>query len=330
MNENFIPLKFKDNPLFSDAKNPIIFALDVTGSMGDWAKIIYQKLPMFYGQIMMQQYLSDPAISFCAIGDHKVTEDPIPIQICEFKRGKELDEVLSQLVLWKSGGGNEHESYELTAYFYDSLTKFSSSEMPFFFVTGDEGFWEEIEINTLKNVYGVENKQSINSRDVWKNLMKKYNVFHIHKPYTSVNYENKIHKQWIETIGEERVLDISNPKACVDVILGAIALTSGRTLENYINDMKKRGQDEDRIKEVIRAIEKYSKKLENKEIIPITFEIYENNIDTNENLLQIRESFEKLLLSEVDSDTISYFENLKQLIKKTIISRIILTSKILS
>ena len=38
--------------LRSDFKHPIVFALDVTGSMGDWAKIIYDKLPMFYGQIM--------------------------------------------------------------------------------------------------------------------------------------------------------------------------------------------------------------------------------------------------------------------------------------
>lgn len=33
----------------SKTKNPIVFALDVTGSMGDWAKVIYDKMPMFYG-----------------------------------------------------------------------------------------------------------------------------------------------------------------------------------------------------------------------------------------------------------------------------------------
>jgi len=43
-------------------------------------------------------------------------------------------------------------------------------------------------------------------------------------------------------LGEERVLKMNNPKACVDVMLGAIAITSGaRTLEGYINDMKERG-----------------------------------------------------------------------------------------
>ncbi len=40
-------------------------------------QIIYDKLPMFYGQIMMQKYLADPAVSFCAIGDHKHDKAPL-------------------------------------------------------------------------------------------------------------------------------------------------------------------------------------------------------------------------------------------------------------
>ena len=35
---------------------------------------------------------------------------------------------------------------------------------------------------------------------------------------------------------------MSTPKACIDVMLGAIALTSGRrTLKQYVEDMKERG-----------------------------------------------------------------------------------------
>eukprot|EP00350_Pseudokeronopsis_sp_OXSARD2_P011250 CAMPEP_0170564242 /NCGR_PEP_ID=MMETSP0211-20121228/71805_1 /TAXON_ID=311385 /ORGANISM="Pseudokeronopsis sp., Strain OXSARD2" /LENGTH=40 /DNA_ID= /DNA_START= /DNA_END= /DNA_ORIENTATION= len=35
-------------------------------------------------------------------------------------------------------------------------------------------------------------------------------------------------KQWTEILGEARVLRMKDPKACVDVMLGAIALTSGK------------------------------------------------------------------------------------------------------
>ena len=44
---------------------------------------------MFYGQIMMQNYLSDTAISFCAIGD--LNSDEAPLQVTNFGQGKEID-----------------------------------------------------------------------------------------------------------------------------------------------------------------------------------------------------------------------------------------------
>lgn len=72
--------------------------------MGDWSKIIYDKMPMFYGQIMMQGYLQDPAISFCAIGDAKM--DDVPLQVTSFGQGKQIDEVLSKMYLEGGGGGN--------------------------------------------------------------------------------------------------------------------------------------------------------------------------------------------------------------------------------
>jgi hypothetical protein len=45
------------------------------------------------------------------------------------------------------------------------------------------------------------------------------------------------------------------PKAIIDIMLGAISITSGqRTLETYIEDMKERGQTEKRIQEVTAAL----------------------------------------------------------------------------
>jgi hypothetical protein len=34
------PTRWADDVLTSEVKNPIVFALDVTGSMGEWAKVI--------------------------------------------------------------------------------------------------------------------------------------------------------------------------------------------------------------------------------------------------------------------------------------------------
>ncbi len=90
-------------------------------------------------------------------------------------------------------------------------------------------------------------------------FMKKFNVFHLKKAYISKNKEEIIRKQWIETIGEERVLQFDEPKACVDIMLGAIALTTGvRTLDTYVKDMKIREQTKPRIELVIKTLKPYS------------------------------------------------------------------------
>ncbi len=39
LHKNLDPIRFAGEKLESDAKHPIIFALDVTGSMGDWTKV---------------------------------------------------------------------------------------------------------------------------------------------------------------------------------------------------------------------------------------------------------------------------------------------------
>ena len=42
------------------------------------------------------------------------------------------------------GGGNQIESYELAAYFYARHVELKHLELPFFFITGDEGMYNEI------------------------------------------------------------------------------------------------------------------------------------------------------------------------------------------
>ena len=57
--------------------------------------------------------------------------------------------MISKLWMAEDGGGNHHESYELAAYFYLKNCVTVNSKMPFFFFTGDEGFWPEISAETV-------------------------------------------------------------------------------------------------------------------------------------------------------------------------------------
>ncbi len=274
------PTRWKDEKLECIAKNPIVFGLDVTGSMGEWTKIIYDKMPMFYGQIMMQKYLDDPCISFCAIGDH--SGDQAPLQVTEFGRGNEIDQLISKIYLEGNGQGNQKEGYEMCPYFYTHRAELVGNEIPFLFITGDEGFYDSVPDNVITRLLGViSTEKSIKGEHILQEAMKKYNLFHIKKDYSDSSAEKTIRKQWEHSIGKERVLDLKTPKACIDIILGAIALTSGkRSLDQYIDDLKQRGQDSSRINEVMNALNDYWISLKSNKVHPIINKHKE--IDMNE------------------------------------------------
>jgi hypothetical protein len=224
------------------------------------------------------------------------------------------------------GGGNQHESYDLSAYFYLNSVDLINPQFPFFFVTGDEGYWETESDTEIKNLFGKGTKEKkVTSKENWRKLMKKY----IKKPFYHSGHESSIIKQWTETLGEERVLQIQHPKACIDVMLGAIALTSGaRDLEGYIKDMKVRGQDEERIKEVVGALRLYNEKLKRNEVDLIKYKanilpqsennisniptVQTNNFSINQDeLFEIQQACEKLTLEESDEDGLAYINSLK-------------------
>lgn len=188
-------------------RHPIVFALDITGSMGDWPKIIYDKMPMFYGQIMMKGYLTDPSISMCGIGD-ATTKDSC-LQVLDFCQGKQIDEQLAKLFIYASGGGNEHESYEVAGYFYDRCVDLPEAELPFMFITGDEMYFEKLYMSTIQNVIGRESVQNnLNSIEIWQSIRAKYNTFFLHKQYADKKKDVQIKEQWVKTLGADRVLDI--------------------------------------------------------------------------------------------------------------------------
>ena len=119
LHQNLDPKKYCGKSSSSNfstfSRCPIVFGLYVTVSMGEWLKIIYDKLPMFYGQVIQQKYLEDPSVSFCAIGDSDWSI--APLQVTPFSQGLEIDDQIKKIFLEGGGGGNGKESYELLAYF---------------------------------------------------------------------------------------------------------------------------------------------------------------------------------------------------------------------
>ncbi|HMU39789.1 MAG TPA: hypothetical protein PKE31_12345 [Pseudomonadota bacterium] len=174
-------------------ETPIVVAMDVTRSRGDDTKIIYDKLPMFMGQIEMRNYVPSPAISFAAIGD--ANSDQAPLQVGQFEADNRLDEVLSKMWIEEGGGGTGQESYELAAFFYARQTKLeclNQGRKGYFFFLGDEGFYPQVSANHIRRVLGQEAETDIDSAAIFEELKQKFHVFFIYPQKSMAERQNDI------------------------------------------------------------------------------------------------------------------------------------------
>eukprot|EP00760_Papus_ankaliazontas_P004929 PhM_4_TR1227/c0_g1_i1/m.24316 len=241
-----------DRTITCEAANPVVVAIDVTGSMGAFPRIIFDKLPMFYGQIMMQGYLKDPAVSFCGIGD--VDYDQAPLQVTDFAQGTAIDTEVSKI--WVEGnGGDAAESYEYAALYYGYRCSLPNVEggKGFLFITGDE-VPKTVTLEKVKSVLGVEMERAPTNEEIFERCRAKFHVFYLCKT-SSGKVPQKVMKAWGPLVGEENIMPLINAKAVVDAMLGCISVVSGaRSFESYVADMQTRGQTDERIAEIHNAM----------------------------------------------------------------------------
>ncbi len=163
-------------------ETPIVVALDVTRSRGDDTKLMYKELPRLMGQIELNGYVSNPGISFCAVGD--ADADRAPLQVSQFEGDNRLDEALGRIWIEEGGGGTGQESYELAAYFYSRtncvrLAK-GIGKKGFFFFTGDEGFYPKVARSHVRRIIGDDIPEDLPAAEAFRRLQEKFNVFLIY------------------------------------------------------------------------------------------------------------------------------------------------------
>ena len=193
-----------------DSKNhpeslAIILGLDMTGSMGMIPHfLIKEGLPHMVTN-MIDSGVTDPAIMFLGIGDHKC--DRAPLQVSQFESGDELlDEWLTKLYLEGRGGGNGGESYMLAWYFaayYTAIDCFEKrNKKGFLFTIGDEPVHPNVPESFLKNIMGEGEFRNYSSVELYDEASKKYNVFHIHITETRTGKYPDTISGWKELIGD--------------------------------------------------------------------------------------------------------------------------------
>jgi hypothetical protein len=136
----------------------ILFALDVTGSMGNIPKnLATQNLPHFV-KALIDAGIPHPQVLFAAVGD--TFSDRAPLQVGQFESSDELmDQWLTRVWLEGGGGGNGHESYDLALYLAARHTSIDCWERRqkkgYLFITGDEKIYPEVSPASVLAVFGT-------------------------------------------------------------------------------------------------------------------------------------------------------------------------------
>ncbi|MFH1182290.1 MAG: hypothetical protein V1702_04985 [Candidatus Woesearchaeota archaeon] len=217
----------KGKTITSDSLNAIIFGIDVTGSMSEWPREIFDRLPLFYQTL--SQYRPDLEVSFAAIGDASC--DNYPLQVNNFGKGVSLEEHVKALYPEGGGGGQVSESYEMFGYFVLAHAKLPKAVSPFLFICGDEKFYNAVDPAQVEHYIGDKLQGPLDSKLVLEKLMQKYDIFYLHKPYGSGGDEDttaEVREHWARAIGPQRVIALPSYDRVVDIAMGIVAKKWGQ------------------------------------------------------------------------------------------------------
>jgi hypothetical protein len=207
----------------TQSEHPLIVGIDVTGSMAHWPAEIFDRLPLLYQTL--SQYKPDLEISFCAIGD--ANSDNFPLQVNNFGKGPALDDHIRALAAEGGGGGQSKETYELFGHFMNTHVRMPNARLPFLIMFGDEGFYEKIRPDQVSALIGDKIESELESRTMWYELSKKFNMYMLRKPYQN-SAEDNIRQQWESVLGAEKVIQLPSAERAVDIAMGIIAKHYGQ------------------------------------------------------------------------------------------------------
>jgi hypothetical protein len=253
---NLVPDKVTTN-----AKSPLVVVVDGTGSMGQFPKIIFQKLPLLDDGV--DDYLDDCEISYACVGD--AGSDKYPLQVQPFGKGKQMVDTLNKLIIEGNGGGNQEESYELAALYYARNAEMPKANKPILIYVCDEGIYSKVNADWAKKFAKVAGAGGLTREKLFEELQTKYSVYVIRKHYCNGVSGDKmtgsnlaIHKQWESLVGADRMAILNDPKRVVDVILGLLAHETGK-VDFFKKEIEWR-QTPDQVKTVYKSMVSVGKK----------------------------------------------------------------------
>lgn len=231
----------------TSSPNPIIVAVDVTGSMANWPFEIFDRLPLLFNTL--SQYRDDLEICFVAIGDAAV--DQWPLQATTFASGFDLEQLLGSLY-GEGGGGDAPESYGLFAHWVNTHVTLPDTltEKPFLIVFGDATMHETTPKTQISHYLGDRVTRNVNSIEAWQQVTKNWNTWFLRRPTGKKG--DRVDKQWGKAVGEQKIFHIDDEQRAVDYAMGLIARSWG-FFGDFQDNMRAR-QDEAKVKEISEPI----------------------------------------------------------------------------
>lgn len=230
----------------SDSANPLIIAVDVTGSMADWPFEIFDRLPLLYNTL--SQYREDLEICFAAIGDAAV--DQWPLQVTTFAAGFDLEQLLGSL-FGEGGGGDAAESYGLFAHWVNTHVQIPRlQEPPFLIVFGDVTMHPTVPKNQIADYLGDRVSRDVDAIKAWQKTCKTWNTWFLRRPTGRPG--DVVDKQWGKAIGEQKIFHIEDEQRAVDYAMGLIARAWGH-FGDFQDNMRAR-QSEEKVASVSKPI----------------------------------------------------------------------------
>lgn len=245
----------------TESHNPLIVAVDVTGSMANWPFEIFDRLPLLYNTL--SQYREDLEICFAAIGDGRA--DRWPLQVTEFAHGYDLEQQLGALY-GEGGGGDAPESYGLFAWWVENHVHTPNATDPFLIVFGDAPMHPTVPADQVQRLMGDSlngdkswaerlmgsSPPAVDSVGTWQRVAQKWNTWFLRRP--TGRKGDEVDRQWAHALGSEHIFHIDDEQRAVDYAMGLVARTWGR-FEDFQSNLRAR-QDESKVKSVADRIRK--------------------------------------------------------------------------
>lgn len=252
----------RDSPTHPNSVG-IVFALDVTGSMGAIPELLARKeLPTFM-QTLFDTGIADPQVLFMAIGD--ATSDRSPLQVGQFESAaKEMDQWLTWSHLEGGGGGSNQESYELGMYIAARHTDMDCwskrARRGYFFMTGDEEPYPRVSRHQIEKLVGDKLAEDIPVASVVGELSKTFEPFFL---IPDQGRRKRCERVWRDLLGD-RVICMDAPSDTCFVAAALVALREGAIadIDALARRFQAQGVDGKRIGSIVRAITPFAATLD--------------------------------------------------------------------